>query len=282
MKKLTTICLLALIFGIMSSPAFALSFKFDFYGGDTSYTQGDFEDPQEIYLDEYETVMVDIWLVDWPEVRPNIRTVQYHFMWHKDSLGVESLTSNNPDWQLYADSLVEDGDYLLGLTIMFGGGVVGPDVLLHTIELRCEVAPSDDWIKATLGPDGYVQDMNYVQYFDVVDGDGIIHQIHVDTDGDGVDDSNDNCPNHPNGLLLGTCIYGTIGETCTSNEECDLEGGDGFCSMDQEDSYPPGGNGIGDACECEGDFNKDGNVDAADVTIFLQDFGRSEYNNPCP
>ena len=30
---------------------------------------------------------------------------------------------------------------------------------------------------------------------------------------------------------------------------------------DQEDTYPPGGNGIGDACECEGDFDCDGNVD---------------------
>jgi len=96
MKKLTTICLFALIFGIMSNSAFALSFKFDFYGGDTSYTQGDFEDPQEIYLNEYETVMVDIWLVDWPEPRENIQAIQYHFMWHKDSLVVVSITSNNP------------------------------------------------------------------------------------------------------------------------------------------------------------------------------------------
>ena len=49
----------------------------------------------------------------------------------------------------------------------------------------------------------------------------------------------------------------------------------------QEDTYPPGGNGIGDACECESDFNCDGNVDATDVTAFLGDFGRSTYNNPC-
>ena len=176
MKKLTTICLFVFIFGTMSSSAFALSFKFDFYGGDTSYTQGDFEDPQEIYLNENETVMVDIWLVDWPGARPNIRTVQYHFMWHKDSLGVESLTSNNPDWHLDADMLVEDGDYLLGMTIIMGGGVVGPDALLHTIELRCEAAPSDDWIKTTLGLDGFVMDMNDIQYTDVTDADGTIHQ----------------------------------------------------------------------------------------------------------
>jgi len=177
MKKLSIIYLVALILGIMSSSAFALSFKFDFYGGDTSYTQGDFEDPQEIYLSESETVMVDIWLLDWPDARPNIQAVQYHFTWHKDSLDVVSIACNNPDWHICLDSLVVDGDYLLGLTILFGGGVVGPDVLLHTFELRCEAVPSDDWIKATLGSDGYVADMDYVQYFDVADGDGIIHQI---------------------------------------------------------------------------------------------------------
>ena len=51
--------------------------------------------------------------------------------------------------------------------------------------------------------------------------------------------------------------------------------------MAQEDTYPPGGNSIGDACECEGDLDRDGDVDADDVTKFLEDFGRNEFNNPC-
>jgi hypothetical protein len=51
--------------------------------------------------------------------------------------------------------------------------------------------------------------------------------------------------------------------------------------MNQEDTYPPGGNGIGDACECEADFNCDGGVASDDVTVFLNDFGRSHYTNPC-
>jgi len=33
---------------------------------------------------------------------------------------------------------------------------------------------------------------------------------------------------------------------------------------------------------CEGNFDYDQDVDAADVTVFLEDFGRSQYNNPCP
>jgi len=38
---------------------------------------------------------------------------------------------------------------------------------------------------------------------------------------------------------------------------------------------------IGDACECEADFNCDGNVDATDITSFLYDFGRNQFNDPC-
>jgi hypothetical protein len=33
---------------------------------------------------------------------------------------------------------------------------------------------------------------------------------------------------------------------------------------------------------CESDFTCDGDVDAADVSTFLEDFGRSEFFNPCP
>jgi plastocyanin len=65
----------------------------------------------------------------------------------------------------------------------------------------------------------------------------------------GVPDDQDNCPDTPN--------------------------------PGQEDTFPPQGNGIGDACDCEGDFNCDGNVDATDVTSFLGDFGRSTFFNPC-
>ena len=50
---------------------------------------------------------------------------------------------------------------------------------------------------------------------------------------------------------------------------------------EQEDNYPPGGNDIGDACDCEGDFNCDGNIDGFDVGIFLTDFSRSPFNDPC-
>jgi hypothetical protein len=53
--------------------------------------------------------------------------------------------------------------------------------------------------------------------------------------------------------------------------------------MNQEDTYPPGGNGIGDACECEGNFDcsVDQDVDGSDAALFKADFGRSSIEHPC-
>jgi hypothetical protein len=73
--------------------------------------------------------------------------------------------------------------------------------------------------------------------------------IYGDSDIDYIPDAFDNCPDTHNPL--------------------------------QEDTYPPQGNGIGDACDCECDFDCDGDVDADDVEAFLADFGRAALNNPC-
>jgi len=123
-------------------------------------------------------------------------------------------------------------------------------------------------------------------------------------DGDGVGDACDSCPNTPNGPLLGTCIScgdGTTGTTCISNTDCETEGliicaknQEYVCSDDfdndslknsedncmcadnpeQEDTYPPQKNGCGDACDCEGDFEPDGDVDGSDAFNFKKDFFR--------
>jgi hypothetical protein len=122
-----------------------------------------------------------------------------------------------------------------------------------------------------------------------------------DLDGDGIPDSEDNCPYIPNGTSLGTCTSGYDGVACMNNGDC---GAAGFCSInqedadsdgvgdvcdncsivynpDQKDSFPPQGNGIGDACDCEGNFDCDNDVDSTDITAFLEDSGRNQYYNPC-
>jgi len=49
----------------------------------------------------------------------------------------------------------------------------------------------------------------------------------------------------------------------------------------QRDSYPPAGNGIGNLCDCEGNFDCDQDCDGSDAAIFKADFGRNSVNKPC-
>ena len=93
-----------------------------------------------------------------------------------------------------------------------------------------------------------------------------------DYDEDGVVNNSDNCPLIPNSLQEdgdGDDV-GNVCDNCPNNT-----------NPGQEDTYPPQGNGFGDACDCEGNFDCDPDVDAQDVTAFLADFGRSIYNWPC-
>ena len=77
----------------------------------------------------------------------------------------------------------------------------------------------------------------------------------IDNDGDGADDGEG------------------IGHGC---DNCRT-----IANPDQEDIYPPQGNGIGDACDCEGNFACDLDVDGTDASIFKLYFGRSAVNDPC-
>jgi hypothetical protein len=78
----------------------------------------------------------------------------------------------------------------------------------------------------------------------------VVHQlIDPDEDDDGIPDYADNCPTDYN--------------------------------PNQEDTYPPQGNNIGDACDCEGNFDCDQDVDGVEVTEFLLHFGRGGYSSPC-
>jgi hypothetical protein len=93
-----------------------------------------------------------------------------------------------------------------------------------------------------------------------------------DGDSDGLGDVCDNCPALPN-------VY---------QEDADADGVGNICdncpyhvNPDQKDSCPPGGNGKGDACECEGNFDCDADVDGSDAAKFKNGFGRNPLTNPC-
>jgi hypothetical protein len=106
--------------------------------------------------------------------------------------------------------------------------------------------------------------------------------IFTDMDSDGIFDFQDNCSLKPNGPSKGSCTYGVRGKTCSlpgiNTTEC---GTNGYCSMKQEDSFPPEGNNCGDTCECEGNFDNDQDQDGTDSFTFKADFGRNPFNRPC-
>jgi hypothetical protein len=52
-------------------------------------------------------------------------------------------------------------------------------------------------------------------------------------------------------------------------------------NTNQADTHPPLGNTCGNACECEGNFNIDVDVDGGDAATFKADFGRGGLNRPC-
>jgi len=101
---------------------------------------------------------------------------------------------------------------------------------------------------------------------------GFCSREQEDTDSDYLGDVCDECTDTDKdgygnpGFLLNTCPE----DNCPTTP-----------NPDQLDTYPPQGNGIGDACDCEANFDCDADVDANDVTAFLTDFGRNQYNRPC-
>jgi len=115
-----------------------------------------------------------------------------------------------------------------------------------------------------------------------------------DYDCDGVIDNEDNCPldynpnqeNDDEDVLGnacdvdddndGICDPGESDPLCTGSDNCSIS-----YNPEQEDTCPGAGNNIGDACECEGDFDCDIDCDGTDAATFKTDFGRSMFSAPC-
>jgi len=63
---------------------------------------------------------------------------------------------------------------------------------------------------------------------------------------------------------------------------CDEDNCSNAYNPGQEDTYPPCDNSIGDACECEADFDCDKSVYASDLMVFTYNYGRTDCTNGSP
>ena len=178
MKKLSISCLIACVLVFLTGTAFAISLKLDFYGGDTTYTKGTFENPQEINLSKTQTVLVDVWIVDWP-LTANLVVIQWYFRWHTPSLEVQSFACNNlkssgGQWEQCVFHITGNGEiYVNQIDWDLFRGIPGPNIQLATFTLKCTNAPSDDWIMAQKE---YISDVDGGDDYDVSDANGTIHQ----------------------------------------------------------------------------------------------------------
>ncbi len=131
------------------------------------------------------------------------------------------------------------------------------------------------------------------------DGDGIADEYDTcpnvpnpgqeDNDADGTGDVCDNCATMPNGPSSGICakLVGWVTASyrtgspfsfiaCSSNTDCETTGG--MCQMDQGDFN---GNGIGDVCECYADCNCDTKVDLSDLVLMKTEFMQTPVYADC-
>ena len=167
MKKIVFLCGIALVLTLVSGPVYALSFGFDMDGDGVP-------DDTEIAIYESDTVEIDIYLVGY-NITTNCFGVDWYFRWNTSSLDLQSYSYDDTVWE--DATFYEFGNDELFITqFQSPPGIPGPTIKLASVVLHCKAAPSTDWIKATLSPDGLVADVNGGTH-PCDDGDGNIIQL---------------------------------------------------------------------------------------------------------
>ena len=297
MQKLIISIIIMITLALIAGNSFAQNYCLDFLepgnpgGRTTGLKTCDAVNP--IRIDPGSIFEIEIWVADVPppDLTSGLLTSGFEMVYDPSRVSILSVQVYDyvdlPDgpWDpLYTLKMEIPGSYSL-LLGQFECAIpdTGGDVILAKVTYQylsggsaaITLSGITDY-ETTVGCDSYM-------VYDSQIGSDTITVSETDSDADAIPDSQDNCLHHPNGPLLGTCTSGPrqiVGiVTCTSNTDCNPNG---FCSMNQEDIYPPGGNGVGDACDCEGNFDCDGDVDGTDAMKFKEDFGRNLLKNPCP
>jgi hypothetical protein len=175
MKKVSIICGLALVLGLMACPVFAMSLKFNMCSPPAGGPCPGDPDDTEITIYESDNAQVDVWLVDYTETEM-IEGVDYYFYWDTASLSVGTPILGS-DWdEDYAFKY--DGIYEIGVSSLIGFLPTGGKSLLHTFILHCDAA-GDGEISARQGDGGvFGKSGNDWGMDDIY---GVVHQLSTQT-----------------------------------------------------------------------------------------------------
>ena len=253
MKKLLIIYVLIIALGLMSVPAFGIQYCKDFLepGNAGGWTDG-LRTWDEVWtMIVSETIEVDIWLNDVPELLQfggvfiNVLDLSKATIVNVEPfdgivlLGpwtTKSIVTEVLQGQIYCVVLKEDGL----ITPKPGGGFPNGDIIISRVTFHCEAQGDANIQISTIPYVGTIGSRTHV--YDPEINPNTVTINPEDVDSDGINDYLDNCPYTPNGHDGGTCTSGNIGESCMSIGDCGIGG---FCSMNQEDTYPPQGNECG-------------------------------------
>jgi len=170
MKKLLMLLGTTLVLLFSVGNASAISFGLDI-GAD-----GSIDDPAEITIWPFETVEIDIYLLDWDDASTvPLGAIDYQFGWDSTKVSVTSVIAKdikpNGYWLWDDEAHFPDGDYVDLSLIEFGVGVTGNMIRLHTVILH-SIAEGD----AAIGVgNGYLVDTNGYEGNTADPAAGVIH-----------------------------------------------------------------------------------------------------------
>lgn len=101
----------------------------------------------------------------------------------------------------------------------------------------------------------------------------------VDSDGDGVLDPVDNCPQQSNAPQSDCDADGT-GDACEGVPDCDMNGIPDDCDLSGGGALDVNSNGVPDRCECPPDVDESGAVNGVDLVAILSNWGTSGGKYP--
>ena len=218
MKKLFSLSVVALLPMLLTSPTFALQYRTDVEPADGIKS---FDD--EYTVSPRQQFDVDIYLGGTDGTPATVGGVWIDFSGSTDILAYVSAVGAVPPWDPTVSITVMPPDQpsFIMIAVMSSSGVLPDadgDIIVGRVTLEC-TGPGNAYITFSTIPSMQTWSPNPPYDDNLISPTTLVIHQFADYDSDGICDSQDNC------------IY--------------------VANPGQEDTYPPMGNGIGDACECE-------------------------------